>query len=226
MATAATLERPDAWADLLAALANCLREPDEALVESVQNGALREVLADATASLDVQPEAGIDPPAASSLGELTESYVALFQAARTPYAPLAESPYKPWYDDRTGLMGGPPAEDMARRYEAIDAEVPGGYPSDHVALLLEYGTVLLDAGEIEALADHVDAHLDWIPALALATEGAAAEAPFYRWAVHLLDDATATLRSRLGVDPIRDDRARAMVGRVENATAPTGMGGN
>jgi len=220
MATGATLDRADAWADLLAALANCLREPDEALVESVQNGELREVLADATGSLDVRSEAGIDPPAASSLGELTEDYLGLFQAARTPYAPLAESPYKPWYDDRTGLMGGPPAEDMARRYEAIDADVPEGYPPDHVALLLEYGTVLLDAGETGAFADHVDAHLDWIPALALATEGAAADAPFHRWAVHLLDDVTRDLRPRLGLAPVEGDVARTMVGRVSDATAP------
>lgn len=226
MATAATLERSDAWTDLLAALANCLRDPDEAFVESVQSGELRDALAEATATVGVQLDAGIDPPAVTSAGDLTESSLELFEAARTPYAPPAESPYKPWYDDRTGLMGGPPAEDMARRYEAIDAEVPEGYPPDHVALLLEYGTMLLDAGETAAFADHVDAHLDWIPALALATEGAAADAPFHRWAVHLLDDATATLRSRLGLDPVDEDAARTMVGRVEDATVPAQPGGN
>lgn len=226
MSAARTLDRPDAWADLLAALGNCLRDPDEALVESVRSGELRDALAEATEAVDLQPDAGIDPPGVTSVGDLTESSRELFEAMRTPYAPPAESPYKPWYDGRAGLMGGPPAEEMVRRYEALDADVPKGYPPDHVALLLEYGTVLLDAGETEAFADHVDAHLDWIPALALATEGAAAEAPFYRWAVHLLDDATATLRSRLGVDPIGDDRARAMVGRVDDATAPTRAGGN
>lgn len=220
MATAATLEGPDAWADLLAALANCLREPDEALVKSIQNGDLRNALGDATGSLDLQPAVEIEPPGAASPGELAESYIGLFQAARTPYAPPAESPYKPWYDDRSGLMGGPPAEEMARRYEAIDAEVPGGYPADHVALLLEYGTVLLDANEIEAFADHVDTHLDWISALALATDGAAADAPFYRWAVHLLDDEVRELRSRLDLDPVEEDAARKMVGRVSDATSP------
>jgi TorA maturation chaperone TorD len=222
LTTASTLERPDAWADLLAALANCLRDPDEALVESVRSGELRDALDEATATVDFQPDAGIDPPAVASLGDLTESSIELFEAMRTPYAPPAESPYKPWYDDRTGLMGGPPAEDMVRRYEAIDADVPEGYPPDHVALLLEYGTVLLDAGESGAFADHVDAHLDWIPAFALATEGAAADAPFYRWAVALLDDATATMRSRLGLDSVEYERARAMVEGVEDATDPNG----
>ncbi|MFT4889312.1 MAG: hypothetical protein ACI9YT_000221 [Halobacteriales archaeon] len=38
--------------------------------------------------------------------------------------------------DRTGSMSGPPATDVVRRYEAIDAEGPEGYPLDHVALLL------------------------------------------------------------------------------------------
>ena len=222
MATVATLERPDAWADLLAALANCLRDPDEALVESVRTGELRDALDEATTAVDFQSDAGIDPPAVPSVGDLTTSSLALFEAGQTPYAPPAESPYKPWYGDRTGLMGGPPAEDMVRRYEAIDADVPEGYPPDHVALLLEYGTVLLDAREIDVVADHVDEHLDWIPAFALATEGAAADAPFYRWAVTLLDDATATMRSRLGVDAIEYDRARAMVEGVEDATDPNG----
>ncbi|MFT4890400.1 MAG: TorA maturation chaperone TorD [Halobacteriales archaeon] len=221
MAAAATLERPDAWADLLAAVGNCLRDPDEALVESVRSGELRDALAEATATVDFDPETGVDPPAVASLGDLTESSLELFEAMRTPYAPPAESPYKPWYDDRTGLMGGPPAEDMVRRYEAIDADVPEGYPPDHVVLLLEYGTVLLDAGEIDAVAGHVVEHLDWIPAFALATEGAAADAPFHRWAIHLLDDTTDVLRSRLELDTVGDDVARTMVGRVSDATTPT-----
>jgi TorA maturation chaperone TorD len=218
MAAEASLARAGAWADLLAALSNCLREPDDALVASVREGELGEVVAEAGETLDLPADA--DPPAVESVGALTESYVALFEAMETPYAPPAESPYKPWYGDRRGMMGGPSAEEMSQRYAALDAEFPGSYPPDHVALLLEYGTVLLDAGEIEEFAGHVDAHLDWVPALGLATAGAAADAPFHRWAVGLLDDATVALRSRLGLDPVDEATARTMVAGISKVSPP------
>lgn len=220
MPSHATLNRPAAWTDLLVAVGNCLREPDDRLVASVREGRLEGALADAAAQVDWQADAGVEPPAVDSVGELTESYLALFQAMETPYAPPAESPYKPWYDDRTGLMGGPPAEEMAQRYAALDAELPDGYPTDHVSLLVEYGTVLLDAGEPEEFAGHVETHLDWVPALRLATEGAAADAEFHRWAVALLDEAVAELRSRLGLDPVAETQARTMVERIDGATLP------
>lgn len=219
MATATSLDRTAAWADLLVVVSNCLHNPDEQLLASVQDGSLRAVLAEATDTADLQ-EVDVDPPVVTSLGVLTESYTGLFQAMETPYAPPAESPYKPWYEDRTGLMCGPPAAEMKQRYAALDVEVPDAYPTDHVALLLEYGSILLNAGEREEFAGHVDAHLDWVPALRLATEGAAAGAPFHRWAVALLDDILRGLRPRLGLDPVADSEVRMMIDRVPDAVGP------
>jgi TorA maturation chaperone TorD len=219
MAARTALDRTDAWADLLVVLSNCLREPDDQLVESIQTRQLHDTLAETADTLGLDA-ASLDPPAVASAGALTESYVALFQALETPYAPPAESPYKPWYGDRSGLMGGPAAEEMAQRYAAIEATFPAGYPPDHVSLLLEYGSLLLEADDVEAVAGFVDAHLDWIPAFRLATEGAAAAAPFHRWAVRVLDDAVAALRFRLALDPVAETRARTMVGRVADATPP------
>ncbi|MEF8783722.1 MAG: molecular chaperone TorD family protein [Haloarculaceae archaeon] len=219
MAAATSLERADAWADLLVALSNCLREPDGPLVASVEDGELRDVLVEATAAAGLD-DVETDPPPVTSVGALTESYLGLFQAMETPYAPPAESPYKPWYGNRAGLMGGPPAEEMAKRYAALDVAFPDAYPPDHVALLLEYGSILLDAGEHEEFAGHVDAHLDWVPALRLATEGGATEAPFHRWAVALLDDILAALRPQLGLEPVTDVAVRSMIGRVPDAAAP------
>jgi TorA maturation chaperone TorD len=216
-----TLDNPDAWADVLAVLAECLREPDEELVAAIQQGELGDAITDAAETLDIEPESGTTPPPVDSGGPLTESYLALFQAMETPYAPNAESPYKPWYGGRSGLMGGPPAEDMTRRYDAVDAELPEGYPPDHVSLLCEYGTLLLDAGVDEEFAAFVDAHFDWFPALALATEGAAAEAPFHRWAVALLDDVTTVMRSRLDLDPVDGNQARAMIDGIGDARPPS-----
>jgi TorA maturation chaperone TorD len=210
----------DAWADLLAALATSLRRPDEGLVAAAEGGELADALRASSAALDLRPVQGTQPPAVGSVGELTESYVALFEAMQTPYAPNAESPYKQWYGGASGMMAGPPAEEMARRYTAADAEFPGGYPADHVALLLEYAALLLEEGADGEFGTFVDDHLDWIPAFRLATEGAAADAPFHTWAIRLLDDVTTTLRSRLDVEPVDQGTARGMVDRVQDAAPP------
>lgn len=210
----------DAWADLLSTLATCLRRPDDEVVAAVEDGELRAALGDAAEALDLRPVRTTQPPAVHSVGDLTESYVALFEALRTPYAPNAESPYKPWYGGRSGMMAGPPAEEMARRYAAAEADVPEGYPADHVALLLEYGALLLDGGADEAFGTFVEEHLDWIPALRLATEGAAADAPFHSWAIRLLDDVTTALRSRLDLEPVDEATARRMAERVDDAAPP------
>jgi TorA maturation chaperone TorD len=217
MAPTESLDRSDAWADLLTVLAACFRAPDAALVDAVQTGALPAVLAETLEVLDLDPAAGAEPPRVDSLGALTESYLALFDALETPHAPLAESPYKPWYGDRRGLMEGPSAAEMNARYDAIAADRPAGYPADHAALLLEYGSLLLEV-DAPAFGAFQATHYDWFPALRQATAGAAADAAFHRWAVHLLDDVTATLRARLGDDPVDADAARAMVDGIADAT--------
>lgn len=207
-------ERPDAWADLLTVLANVVREPDEALFEEVEDGHLQAALDECATTLDLRPAAGTTPPAVASHGAMTESYLGLFGAMQTPYAPLAESPYKPWYGSRSGLMGGPPATDMTRRYETIEAAFPAAYPPDHLALELEYGALLLESGESEAFAAFVEDHLDWIPALRTATDAATTEASFHRWAVSLVDEVTVELRVRCDVPPVDQDAVEAMVERT------------
>lgn len=62
-------------------------------------------------------------------------------------------------------------------------------------------------------------HLDWIPALRLAVEGSAADAPFYASAVGVLDETTATPRPRLGLDPVSRRSAEGTVERVGDAAA-------
>lgn len=211
---ATTVEQPGTWADLLTVIAACLREPDEDLVTAVRDGSLQRTLAATVEPLDLEEAGSVEPPTIPSLGAATEAYRELFEGLATPYAPNAESPYKPWYGDRTGLMSGPPADEMARRYEAVDATAPTGYPPDHVALLLEYGALVLEAGDVEGFRRFQAAHFDWFPALRLATAGAEATAPFHRWAVHLLADVTGTLRDRLDVDDVPDERAVRMVAGI------------
>ena len=209
------LEPTDRWRDLHVVLAAGLRHPDRQLREDVESGAYARELTDVATDLGVEDDLETDPPAMDDR-EFSEDYVALFEAARTPYAPPAESPYKPWYGSRDGgLMGGPSASDMRDRYRAIDAEVPEAYPADHVALQLEYGSFLLEAGEHEEYRALVERHLDWLPAFERATEAAAAKAPFHRWVVALTATAFGIVRDRLGVPDPTAEAVERMADRVE-----------
>jgi len=209
------LEPTDRWRDLHVVLAAGLRHPDRQLREDVENGAYARELTDIATDLGVEDDLAIDPPTIEGR-EFTEDYVALFEAARTPYAPPAESPYREWYGSRDGgLMGGPSASDMRDRYRAIDAEIPEAYPADHVALQLEYGSFLLEAGEHEEYRAFVADHLDWLPAFERATEAAAAEAPFHRWVVALTATAFEVVRDRLEVPDPTAEAVERMADRVE-----------
>lgn len=212
-------DRRDDWASMFAVLADCVRKPDEPFVEDVEDGHLHAVLEDLTADLDLRPANGTLPPEIGSAGDGTESYLGLFEAMRKPFAPLAESPYKPWFGERVGLMGGPPSKDMLRRYESIEADFPVGYPADHLALEFEYAALLFESGAETATVSFVADHLDWIPALRTLVEDAAADAPFYRWAIALADDVTVTLRSRFDIDPVDGAAIDRMASRVERGRA-------
>jgi TorA maturation chaperone TorD len=103
---------------------------------------------------------------------------------------------------------------MRDRYRAIDAEVPEAYPADHVALQLEHGSFLLEAGEHEEYRTFVADHLDWLPAFARAADAAAAEAPFHRWVVALTATAFGIVRDRLGIADPTGETIDEMVDRI------------
>jgi TorA maturation chaperone TorD len=209
------LEPVSAWRDVHVALATGLRYPDQQLRSDVASGAFARELSDIAAEAALDPGVPFEPPVDGDR-DLTGDYVALFEAAQTPYAPPAESPYKPWYGDRSGgLMEGPPAAEMEERYRAIDATVPRAYPPDHVALLLEYGSYLLEAGEHQAYRTFVATHLDWIPAFRRLTATAAAEAPFYRWIVALTAATLEAIRDRLGIASPGQDTVETMLDRAD-----------
>lgn len=209
------LEPSDRWRDLHVVLAAGLRHPDRQLPEDVDGGVYARELTDVANDIGIEDALGIDPPAVEGR-DFTEDYVALFEAARTPYAPPAESPYREWYRSRDGgLMGGPPAGDMRDRYRAIGAEIPEAYPADHVALQLEYGSFLLEADEHEEYRAFVADHLDWLPAFARATEAAAAEAPFHRWVVSLTATTFGIVRDRLEIADPTDETVGRMLDRIE-----------
>lgn len=210
----------DRWAALHTLLAECLKEPTEIFVTEVEEGRLQAELAelDEVLALDLSDP---EPPVPEGRGALEEAYLSLFEAMAQPYAPPVESPYKPWHGDRDGgLLGGPPATDMERRYQALGAEPPAGYPVDHVALLLEYGALLLEAEQTEEYRAFLLDHLDWIPALEAQVGNAKAAAPFYRWTVEVLCASLATLRTRFDVPDPSQAAVDEMVERVQNRKPP------
>ncbi len=203
-------DRTTLWSDALAVLANCLEHPDPALRATLEDDPDELVETLERVGVDID-----DPPSVAER-DLTEDYESLFGAFRTPFAPPAASPYKEWYGDRNGLMGGPPASAMERRYDALDVEVPDAYPPDHVALQLEYASLLAEAGEWDELGAFVETELDWIDALARMVTEATADAPFYRWGVTQLVTVVETLREELGVSGPTASEVETMAGRARN----------
>ncbi|WP_229114431.1 molecular chaperone TorD family protein [Halapricum desulfuricans] len=208
------LERSQSWRDLHVLLANALRHPDEQFSDAIETGEFEAQLRSLVSTLDVDLAISLSPPLEESSG-LTAAYIDLFEGRRQPYAPPAESPYRAWYDrDEGGLMNGPAAAEMRQRYRAIDATVPDAYAADHVALLLEYESLLLEAGDHDAYRSFARSHFEWLPALRRATDAAAAEAPVYRWLVVLLDELFVVLRDRLELSEPTTADVERMLGRI------------
>ncbi|AKH97193.1 TorD/DmsD family molecular chaperone [Halanaeroarchaeum sulfurireducens] len=198
-----------AWSEALIVLSNCLRQPDSGMRDAIVSGRGRETI------VETLERVGVDVPTPPSVTEcdLTEAYEALFGAFVTPFAPPAASPYKEWYEGREGLMGGPPASAMERRYDALDVDIPPSYPPDHVALELEYASLLLEAGELDEAAAFVEEELDWIDAFAELVDEASADAPFHRWCVDVLTRTVADLRGELDVPAPSQERIDRMAER-------------
>ncbi|MFC7045563.1 molecular chaperone [Halobacteriaceae archaeon GCM10025711] len=185
-------EAADTWADLYSLLAECLKEPTTEFVEEAGSGLLASELDLYAERLDLQL-ADTEPPEPEACSRLTREYLALFEGMETPFAPPVESPYEEWYEGagRTGLLGGPAAADMEQRYERLGVVPSMQYPADHLALLLEYGALLLDAGATDEFDAFATEHFDWVPAFRERVDDAAADAPFYRWVVAVVDDVVS-----------------------------------
>lgn len=175
---------PTDVADCYATLARCFDKPDETFLEAIHSGELDEVLSAHLAALDLD----VDPaPPVEDRGDLIEGYRRTFEGYDGPSAPPVESVYEPWWDgQQREILSGPAATDMRRRFEALEIEPPGPYPADHLALELEYASLLLEAGNEEAYVAFHREHFDWIPDFAARVE-ATVDDPFYAWAVSVLE---------------------------------------
>ncbi|MFW5922401.1 MAG: TorD/DmsD family molecular chaperone [Halodesulfurarchaeum sp.] len=206
---------------LYAVLSECFKHPDETFHEDVLEGRLDEEIDAIEAGLDFELAPRPDPAdVPESAAAFDNEYISLFEAFEQPYAPAVESAYKEWYDGAgsDGLLDGPPAADMRDRFETIGAEPPSAYMPDHLALLLEYASILVANGTERQHRVFVDEHLDWLPAFRRRVENAAAEAPFHRAAVAMTDEAIATVRESVDVAAPSDEEIEAMMNRVDEGT--------
>lgn len=189
------------FADLFVLVSRCFEPPHEQFHEALKTGAFETRLTGLANDLDIEVEPMPEP---KDLSELRRSYRLSFEAYRGPYAPLAESVYEKWWDGtHRELLSGPAAHDMRSRYEAIDAEVPAEYPPDHVSLILEYASLVLEteaprSERIAAFEKFADEHFDWLPEFQARVEETSEE-QFYRWATTLLVQVCERARS-LGID--------------------------
>lgn len=219
--TSGLFEQSSAWGDLHVLLAAGLRHPDEKLLTALESGAFEAKLRSLTSELGIDLAISLTPPAGNR-DALTTAYVQLFEGGQRPTAPPAESPYREWYDRADGgLMNGPSAAEMRQRYRALDVSVPDAYSPDHIALLFEYGSLLLEAGEREAYRSFVRTHLEWLSAFRRATDVAAAEAPVHRWLVVLVDELFVVVRNRLGIEDPPVEQVDRMAARVGPDRSPT-----
>lgn len=161
-------------------LARCFEHPDDATKKAISTGKLgAELQNHAAPELDIAPQPVPEQP--------REAYLRTFEAYEGEFAPPAESAYKEWWDGtERGILSGPPAHDMQRRYDELDAEIPPAYPADHIALLLEYSSLLLEAGETAQYLAFHEQHFDWIPEFRERI-GQTGDVPFYEWAVATLE---------------------------------------
>jgi TorA maturation chaperone TorD len=206
------------WARLYGVLSECYKHPDERFHEDVAAGRLEAELAAVAEPLGVAVERGVDEDLVpDTVAAFDNEYIALFEAFETPYAPAVESPYKAWYDGAggEGLLNGPPAADMERRYASLEADVPDAYVPDHLALLLEFAAILAERGSREDHRAFVATHLDWVPAFARLVEDAAADSPFHRRYVAITAELFDHVYRELGVDAPDQGDIETMIERVE-----------
>ena len=181
-ADAAAPERDDrqTLTELYTLLAKCFEQPSEPFYEAVLTGRFDVEVRTRLDRLDVDGDPV--PTVEMSHGDLREAYLQTFEGFEGPSAPPIESVHEPWWDGREReLLSGPAEADAKRRFAAIGVEIPDRYPPDHLAVLLEYESLALEAGRVDEYADVHAQHFDWLDTFAERV-GAIGGAPFYLWA--------------------------------------------
>jgi len=199
----------DPQTELYFVLSECYKEPEETFAREVAEEILYQVMVDNLQALGIDQDVeGLRIPGSPEevLQQLKRAYYPLFVIPPRFVMPV-ESVYKEWAGEdgflsgSRGLIMGPSATDMLRRYQAHGIQIPQLYKDypDHLALLLEYGGLLCEEGDVEELGEFVASHFDgWIEEFAEQVR-ARTESRFYKTVVEATVAFVQSERMRLGV---------------------------
>jgi len=161
---------------IYAALSECFKEPSEEFAEDIVSGRLEEVMQEGLSQLCIP----VPYETLRSLRPCHPVYKKLKADYHSLFFPLyvvpVESVYKEWSktDEVSGAMKGEkgfimgdPAVEMINRYRMAGIEIPQTYKDipDHIAILLEYASLLCENIKREDRASFVSGHLDWVTEL-------------------------------------------------------------
>lgn len=187
------------WSEIYAQLSEFFKEPTADFAEDVASGRLAKFFEGRCRSLALDPSScnGLAPDG-DVAAKIGSEYRRLFRGPLPPYIVPVESAYKKWTSDpnchlplaqEKGLLMGDSAVDMLRRYRDEGIEVPDDFLSmpDHVALELEYLSLLSLRGDEDASRDFLVRHMDWLDDLVREIE-TAGEGEFYSCGARIARD--------------------------------------
>lgn len=195
--------------ELYYALSECYKEPEATFAQEVAEGLLLQTVAEGFQALGIdQDVAGLRIPGTPEevLQQLKRAYYPLFVIPPRFVMPV-ESVYKEWAGEdgflsgSRGMIMGPPATDMLRRYQVRGIQIPRSYKDypDHLALLLEYAGLLCEEGDAVELGEFVATHFDgWIEEFVEQVR-ARTESLFYKTVVDATGAFVRSERTRLGI---------------------------
>ena len=203
--------------ELYFALSECYKEPSDAFARDVAEGVLYQVVTDSFQALGLSMDTSTGLSTSLKPLHIVGTPEAVLQTLKRAYYPLfvipprfvlpVESVYKDWAGEdgflsgSRGMIMGPPAMDMLRRYRAQDILIPESFKDypDHLALLLEYGGLLSEQGNAEELREFVAGHLEaWVEEFAEQIRSRT-ESPFYQAVAEATVAFIQTERQRLEI---------------------------
>jgi len=174
------------WSAIYAQLSEFFKEPTAEFAGDVACGRLARFFEERCISLALDPASckGL-APAGNVAASLAGEYRRLFRGPLPPYIVPVESIFKKWASDpdchlpiaqEKGLLMGDSAVDMLRCYREEGIALPDEFSSmpDHVALELEYLSMLCLRGEEDACRKFLTRHMDWLDDLVREIEAAGA----------------------------------------------------
>ena len=162
------------WSAIYAQLSEFFKEPSAEFAEDVASGRLARFFEECCISLSLGSASckGL-APAGDVAASLAGEYRRLFRGPLPPYVIPVESVYKKWASDpdcnlpiaqEKNLLMGDSAVDMLWCYREEGIALPDEFSSmpDHVALELEYLSMLSLRGEEDACRKFLTRHMDWL----------------------------------------------------------------